>query len=203
MKSYHIIKRIFDISFSFILMIVLLPVLFLTSILVYFFHGTPLLFKQSRPGYKGKTFTIFKFRTMKESLDDDGNLLPDCDRLTRFGKFLRKTSLDELPEIFNVFTGDMSFVGPRPLLMEYLEIYSKEQNRRHDVKPGITGLAQVNGRNEITWQKKFELDVYYVDNNSFWMDLKIICLTIKIVLLSQGINSPGEATTKYFMGNED
>jgi sugar transferase EpsL len=165
------------------------------------FLGMPILFHQKRPGYKGRPFYIYKFRTMTDASDSAGNLLPDSQRLTRLGRFLRILSLDELPELFNILRGEMSLVGPRPLLMEYLERYSPEQMRRHDAYPGLTGWAQVNGRNAITWQDKFALDVWYVDHWSFWLDIKIILLTIWKVIKREGISQPGQATTEYFMGN--
>ena len=161
-----------------------------------------LFFTQDRPGKDGKIFKIIKFKTMNDKKDAQGNLLSDADRLSVFGKIVRKTSLDEIPQLFNVLIGNMSLIGPRPLLPEYLPLYNSFQNKRHLVKPGITGWAQVNGRNAITWQKKFELDVWYVNNLSFWLDIKIIFLTIKKVFVSEGINAEGEATTIAFKGNE-
>nr|WP_269466232.1 sugar transferase [Caldithrix abyssi] len=181
-------------------LILISPVLLLLSIVLLIQMGRPIFFVQTRPGYQGKPFGLIKFRTMKNEVDKQGNLLPDEKRLTRFGQFLRSTSLDELPELFNVLKGDMSLVGPRPLLMEYLPLYSKEQARRHEVKPGITGWAQVNGRNALTWQEKFKLDVWYVDHVSFWLDLKILSLTILKVLKREGINHPGQATMEKFTG---
>jgi len=160
--------------------------------------GTPVLFRQRRPGLHGKPFICYKFRTMTDSRDSDGSLLPDSERLTGFGRFLRKTSLDELPELFNVLKGDMSLVDPRPLLMQYLDRYTPEQARRHEVKPGITGWAQVNGRNALTWEEKFKLDVWYVNNRSLWLDLKIIAMTIWKILIREGINQPGQATMEEF-----
>lgn len=192
----------FDIIASFIGLLILSPVLLLLAIMVRIKHGSPILFKQTRPGKDEKPFTFYKFRTMSNKSDEEGNLLPDQDRLTKFGSFLRKTSLDELPSLFNVLKGNMSFVGPRPLLMHYLPLYNDFQKRRHEVKPGITGWAQVNGRNAISWQKKFELDVWYVDNQSFWLDLKILFLTIYKVFKREGISAEGEATVEYFKGNE-
>lgn len=162
--------------------------------------GTP-FFIQKRPGKNGRIFKIVKLKTMTDEKDADGNLLPDADRLTMIGKIIRKTSLDEIPQLFNVLKGDMSLVGPRPLLPSYLELYSEEQARRHDVKPGITGWAQVNGRNSISWERKFELDVWYVDHQSFLLDFKIVLMTIKKVFLREGINTEGEATTKPFKGS--
>ena len=165
--------------------------------------GRPIFFKQKRPGLKGEPFTFYKFRTMTNCEDGNGNLLPDKDRLTSFGKLLRKTSLDELPSLWNVLKGDMSLVGPRPLLMEYLPLYSIEQMRRHEVKPGITGWAQINGRNSISWEEKFKLDVWYVENQSIWLDFKIILLTIWKVLKREGISHGSEATMPKFKGNDN
>jgi lipopolysaccharide/colanic/teichoic acid biosynthesis glycosyltransferase len=165
--------------------------------------GRPVLFRQQRPGWFGKPFTIFKFRTLTEGRDESGHLLPDAQRLTRLGSFLRSTSLDELPELFNVLKGDMSIVGPRPLLNRYLERYTPEQARRHEVKPGLTGWAQVRGRNSLDWEEKLSLDVWYVDNWSMWLDVKIVGLTALLVLKRRGINHPGHATMSEFMGNED
>ena len=196
-------KRAFDLFFAAFFLILLSPVFLLTALLVGIVHGWPILFRQQRPGYKGHPFFIFKFRTMTNRLAPNGQLLPDADRLTSFGRFLRATSLDELPELLNILCGDMSFVGPRPLLMEYLPRYSAEQMRRHDALPGLTGWAQVNGRNAITWPEKFALDVWYVDHWSFWLDIKILFLTLWKVLRREGITQEGQATTEYFMGNED
>lgn len=165
--------------------------------------GSPIFFTQTRPGKDGKSFTFYKFRTMIDQKDEEGNLLPDKDRLTSFGSFLRKTSLDELPSLFNVITGDMSLVGPRPLLVQYLPLYNDFQKRRHEVKPGITGWAQVNGRNALSWPKKFELDVWYVDNKSFWLDLKILFLTMYKVFKREGISAEGEATMAPFTGDQE
>jgi sugar transferase EpsL len=170
------------------------------ALLVRLVRGSPVLFRQARPGYLGRPFEILKFRTMTGVRDASGALLPDAERLTWLGRFLRSTSLDELPALINVLRGDMSLVGPRPLLMQYLERYTPEQMRRHEVKPGITGWAQVNGRNAITWDQKFSLDVWYVDNQSFWLDLKIIGLTIWKILTREGISQPGQATAQEFMG---
>src|SRR5581483_313619 len=196
-------KRIFDIIAASLGLLILSPFMFLIAILVRIFFGTPILFRQTRQGYKGQPFTVYKFRTMTDARDADGDLLPDSARLTRFGKFLRSLSLDELPELFNILRGDMSLVGPRPLLMEYLPRYSPEQMRRHDVHPGLTGWAQVNGRNAIDWPTRFALDVWYVDHWSFWLDIKILFLSLWKVITREGINQPGQATTKYFMGNEE
>ena len=195
-------KRAFDLFFAVLFLILLSPVFLLTALLVGVFHGWPLVFRQQRPGYKGRPFFIYKFRTMTNRLAPNGQLLPDADRLTSFGRFLRAASLDELPELLNILRGDMSFVGPRPLLMEYLPRYSAEQMRRHDALPGLTGWAQVNGRNALTWQDKFKLDVWYVDNWSFWLDIKILFLTLWKVIRREGITQEGQATTEYFMGNE-
>lgn len=196
------LKRVFDLVASFIGLLILSPVLFLLAILVIIKHGSPILFKQTRPGKYGKPFTFYKFRTMTNETDEYGNLLLDKDRLTSFGSFLRKTSLDELPSLFNVIKGDMSLVGPRPLLMQYLPLYNDIQKRRHKVKPGITGWAQINGRNSLTWSKKFEFDVWYVDNQSFWLDLKILFLTIYKVLKREGISSNTSVTMEEFKGTE-
>jgi len=198
-KTYF--KRIFDFIISLILLILLSPFLLIIALLVRIFFCAPVLFKQKRPGLKGKPFVLYKFRTMTDSKDEHGRLLPDEQRLTKFGQFLRSTSLDELPELFNVLKGDMSLVGPRPLLMEYLPLYSKEQMRRHDVRPGITGWAQVNGRNAITWQEKFKMDVWYVDHLSLILDLKILTLTLLKVTQREAINQPGRATMEKFTGN--
>lgn len=196
-------KRLFDFIFSIILIVILSPIFCITCILIKMILGKPILFRQIRPGLKGKPFIIYKFRTMTDERDSMGNLLPDAVRLTGFGRFLRKLSLDELPQLFNILKGDMSFVGPRPLLMEYLPLYNKEQARRHEVRPGITGWAQVNGRNAISWEEKFKLDVWYVDHRSFWLDMKILLLTFIKVFRSEGINQEGQATMEKFKGNID
>jgi sugar transferase EpsL len=196
-------KRIFDLILTSLGLILLWPFALLTALSVRIFLGTPIFFRQQRPGYKGQPFFIYKFRTMADASDSAGNLLPDSQRLTRLGRFLRALSLDELPELFNILRGEMSLVGPRPLLMEYLERYSSEQMRRHDTYPGLTGWAQVNGRNAITWQDKFALDVWYVDHWSFWLDIRIILLTLWKVIKREGISQPGQATTEYFVGNPD
>jgi sugar transferase EpsL len=201
--GYPVSKRIFDLLSVTLALVILSPFILLTALSVRIFLGTPILFRQQRPGYKGKPFFIYKFRTMTNASDSAGNLLPDSERLTRLGRFLRTLSLDELPELFNILRGEMSLVGPRPLLMEYLERYSPEQMRRHDVYPGLTGWAQVNGRNTITWQDKFQYDVWYVDNWSFWLDIRIILITLWKVLKREGISQEGQATTEYFMGNDD
>lgn len=194
-------KRLFDLIASALALIVLSPVMGLTALLVRIQLGGPILFRQQRPGYKGRPFHIFKFRTMIDRFAPDGSLLPDSERLTRFGRVLRSTSLDELPELFNILRGEMSVVGPRPLLMEYLPLYSAEQARRHDMPPGLTGWAQVNGRNALSWQDKFRLDVWYVDHWSFWLDLKIIVLTFVKVFQREGIAQEGQATAEKFTGN--
>ena len=194
------IKRILDFLLSSIGFIILLPIfIFITFFLAIANNGSP-FFIQRRPGYRGEIFSIIKFKTMNDKKDSEGNLLSDAERLTSIGKFVRKTSLDEIPQLINVIKGDMSIIGPRPLLTDYLHLYSKFQNRRHEVMPGITGWAQVNGRNAISWDKKFELDVYYVDNISFALDLKILFLTIKKVFKSEGINAENAATIEPFEG---
>ncbi|MCS5585335.1 sugar transferase [Marinobacter sp.] len=196
-------KRGFDIVFSLLGIILLMPVLFCVAILVRVKLGSPVLFRQTRPGVHGTPFEMVKFRTMLDAVDKNGNPLPDEERMTAFGGLLRSASLDELPELWNVLKGDMSLVGPRPLLMEYLELYSEEQFRRHEVRPGVTGWAQVNGRNAITWEEKFRLDVWYVDNRSFWLDLRILILTARQVFMRTGISGEGEATMSKFSGNRD
>ncbi|WP_312422670.1 sugar transferase [Epilithonimonas sp.] len=197
----NILKPIFDYTFSFLLILILSPLLLLLIILLYFFNQKNVFFFQSRPGKDERVFQIIKFKTMTDEKDQNGNLLPDEKRLTKMGKFVRKTSLDELPQLFNILKGDMSFIGPRPLLVSYLKLYNNEQKKRHHIKPGITGWAQVNGRNAITWEQKFIFDVFYVNNLSFTLDLKIFLLTIKKVLKSEGINTIGVATTESFKGN--
>lgn len=196
------LKRIFDIVVSAFALLVLSPVYFLVAYKVKKNLGSPVLFKQTRPGLHGKPFEMIKFRTMKDALDAQGNPLPDADRLTPFGKMLRATSLDELPELWNVLKGEMSLVGPRPLLMEYLPLYNEKQAKRHDVKPGITGYAQVNGRNAISWEQKFELDTWYVENQSFWLDLKILFKTVQKVIAKDDINAVNDATMPKFEGNK-
>lgn len=195
------LKRLIDITASGAALTVLSPVLAVTAYKVKKNLGSPVLFKQTRPGLNGKPFEMIKFRTMKDATDKDGNLLPDSERLTPFGQKLRSTSLDELPELWNVLKGDMSLVGPRPLLMEYLPLYNSEQARRHNVRPGVTGYAQVNGRNAISWEQKFELDTWYVDNQSLWLDFKILAKTVKQVLIKDGISAEGEATMSRFTGS--
>ena len=194
-------KRFFDFSASLAALLLLSPVLLLLALLVGVKLGSPVFFTQTRPGLHGQPFEMIKFRTMTNARSADGALLPDAERLTRFGRFLRSTSLDELPELWNVLKGEMSLVGPRPLLMDYLPLYSPEQARRHEVKPGITGWAQVNGRNAISWEDKFQLDVWYVDHQSFWLDLKILFLTVKRVFQRSGISAYGEMTMPRFTGN--
>lgn len=195
------LKRTFDILIAGISLLTLSPVLLIVSLLVRVSLGNPVLFNQVRPGEGGKPFRMIKFRTMRDAFNANGNPLPDSERLTRFGNFLRSTSLDELPELWNVLKGDMSLVGPRPLLMEYLDLYTPEQARRHEVKPGITGWAQVNGRNAISWEDKFKLDVWYVDNQSLWLDIKILLMTVKKVFVREGISAEGEATMTKFEGS--
>jgi lipopolysaccharide/colanic/teichoic acid biosynthesis glycosyltransferase len=194
-------KKFLDLLAAALGLIALSPVLLIVAWLVRIKLGTPILFRQQRPGYKGRPFHIFKFRTMTDRFAPDGSLLPDAERLGRFGRFLRSTSLDELPELFNILRGEMSLVGPRPLLMEYLPLYSPEQTRRHDTLPGLTGWAQVNGRNTLSWQDKFKLDVWYVDHWSFWLDLKIIFMTIGKVFKREDISQAGQATAEKFTGN--
>lgn len=195
-------KRIIDFSLSFLALIFLSPILLILALVIAINMGRPVLFKQARPGLNGKIFYMWKFRSMLELRDAAGQLLPDEQRITKLGHFIRNTSLDELPGLYCVLSGGMSLVGPRPLLIEYLERYSPEQARRHDVKPGITGWAQVNGRNAISWEDKFELDVWYVDNQSLWLDLKILLLTIKKVFFKEGISQEGHATMPVFMGSK-
>lgn len=194
-------KRFFDILISVISLILLSPFIAIIAWKINRKLGSPIFFRQIRPGLSGKPFTMVKFRTMRDALDKNGNSLPDSERMTPFGNFLRSTSLDELPELWNVLKGDMSLVGPRPLLMEYLPLYSKEQARRHEVRPGVTGWAQINGRNAISWEEKFKLDVWYVDNQSFWLDVKILFLTVKKVFVRDGISAEGEATISKFTGS--
>ncbi|MBF4489743.1 sugar transferase [Psychrobacter sp. N25K4-3-2] len=197
------IKRLFDITAASAALVVLSPVYAITAYKVSKNLGSPVLFRQTRPGLYGKPFEMIKFRTMRDAVDEEGNPLEDSERLTSFGKALRNSSLDELPELWNVLKGDMSLVGPRPLLMEYLPLYSKEQARRHNVRPGITGYAQVNGRNAIGWDKKFALDTWYVDNQSLWLDIKILFKTVKKVLIKDGISADGEVTMSKFTGSQN
>ncbi|HLF89889.1 MAG TPA: sugar transferase [Anaerolineales bacterium] len=195
-------KRIFDLALTLSGLVLVSPILILVAVLVRIFHGSPVIFQHKRPGYRSRPFTLYKFRTMTDARDEHGHLLPDEIRLTPLGKFLRATSLDELPELFNVLKGEMSLIGPRPLLMQYLDRYTPEQARRHDVLPGVTGWAQINGRNNLSWEIKFELDVWYVDHWSLWLDLKILGLTFLKVLAREGINEPGNATAREFLGSQ-
>lgn len=195
------VKRIFDIFLSLIVLILASPLMLILALLVWAFLGRPIIFSQERPGFKRKIFTLYKFRTMAEVRDASGKLLPDTMRLTTLGRFLRSSSLDELPELINILRGEMSWVGPRPLLVEYLPRYTDEQDRRHDVMPGLTGWAQVNGRNALTWEEKFMYDVWYVDNWSFGLDLKILWLTIWQVVSSRNITPPGETSMEEFLGS--
>jgi len=197
------VKRVFDLFILFLSLPLILPIYLLLILLILTQLKIPILFKQSRPGLNGKIFDILKFRTMTNERNKDGILLTDEVRLTKFGKLLRSTSLDELPSLWNVLKGDMSIVGPRPLLIEYLPLYSTKQVRRHEVKPGITGWAQVNGRNAISWEEKFNLDVWYVDNQSIWLDIKILWMTIIKVITRSGINQDGQATMEKFKGNNE
>lgn len=195
-------KRMIDCCLAMLAIVVLSPVMAAVAVLLAVANkGAGVVFTQTRPGKNGRLFKVMKFKTMTDERDENGNLLPDAERLTKTGKFIRSTSLDELPQLFNVLKGDMALIGPRPLLPQYLPLYSKEQARRHDVRPGITGWAQVHGRNAISWKKKFELDVWYVDHCSFWLDLKIILLTVKKVVVREGITKEGQATTEFFNGN--
>jgi lipopolysaccharide/colanic/teichoic acid biosynthesis glycosyltransferase len=203
MEAMRFSKRLFDLLMTAIGLIIILPLMLVVSILVWIFLGTPILFRQPRPGYKGRPFITYKFRTMTNRTGPDGNLLPDADRLTLFGRFLRSTSLDDLPQLFNVLRGEMSLVGPRPLLMQYLKRYTPEQMRRHDVLPGITGWAQIHGRNALDWENKFRLDVWYVDHWSFWLDLKILFLTPWKVFRREGISQPGHVTAEEYKGPDD
>ncbi|QTA93592.1 sugar transferase [Desulfonema magnum] len=193
-------KRIFDIILTISACFLLSPLMILIAGIIRITMGNPIFFRQIRPGLHGKPFTIYKFRTMLNSYDKNGHSLPDSERLTGLGKFLRSTSLDEFPELFNILKGEMSIVGPRPLLMQYLERYTPEQTRRHEVKPGLTGWAQINGRNAITWEEKFRLDVWYVDHQSLWLDIKIIIMTILKVVRREGISQSGHATMEEFRG---
>lgn len=199
---YKIFKRLIDIICSLIGLILFSPILLVVALLIRINLGSPVFFTQTRLGKDGKEFKMIKFRTMKDSLDKFGQLLPDEQRLTKFGKILRSTSLDELPELINVLKGDMTLVGPRPLLVEYKELYSERQFRRHEVYPGITGWAQINGRNAISWNERFELDVWYVDNISFLLDMKILVMTILKVIKRDGINEQGQASMSKFTGNK-
>jgi lipopolysaccharide/colanic/teichoic acid biosynthesis glycosyltransferase len=196
-----VLKRIFDIIFIFFALPFLIPLIVLVCMLTRLRLGPQIFFIQPRPGLNGKIFNMYKFRTMTNECDKNGIILPDEDRLTKFGKFIRSTSLDELPSLWNVLKGDMSLVGPRPLLVEYLPLYSTQQARRHDVKPGITGWAQVNGRNAISWDEKFDLDVWYVDNQSIWLDIKILWMTVKKVIMRDGISQNNHVTIDKFKGS--
>lgn len=196
------LKRFFDSVAAGVALLLLSPLFVLVAMLVRVNLGSPVLFRQLRPGLNGKPFRMVKFRTMRDAVDAHGHVLPDDQRLTSFGRFLRSASLDELPGLWNVLTGDMSLVGPRPLLMEYLPLYSPEQARRHEVRPGITGWAQVNGRNAISWEEKFKLDVWYVDNQSLWLDIRILFMTVKKVVVRDGISADGEATMSKFTGGK-
>jgi len=195
------LKRVFDLLLTIPGLVLISPLLLVVAVLVRIYHGSPVLFRQERPGYKNRLFTVYKFRTMTDAHDADGNLLPDAVRLTRLGRFLRATSLDELPELINILRGEMSLVGPRPLLTQYLGRYSPEQVRRHAVLPGITGWAQINGRNTLTWQDKFLYDLWYVDHWSLWLDIKILALTFWKVIRREGISQEGHVTMQEFMGN--
>ena len=196
------IKRLFDLTISIAGMFILSPLYVLLILSIYFKLGKPILYRQTRAGFNGEAFVLYKFRTMREQYDAEGNPLPDEQRLGPFGRFMRSFSFDELPELWNVMQGDMSLVGPRPLLMRYLPRYNAEQMRRHEVKPGITGWAQIHGRNELSWEERFKQDVWYVDNRSLWLDLKIIFLTIKKVVVRDGISAEGEATMPKFTGRK-
>ena len=196
-------KNLFDKTLALFLIILFSPIYIVVSLLIFFKMGSPILFRQKRPGYKEKIFGIYKFRTMTNEKDEFGNLLPDDKRLVGIGKFIRSTSLDELPQLFNVLKGEMSFVGPRPLLVEYLPLYNQKQKRRHDVKPGITGWAQVNGRNAISWEQKFDYDVWYVDNQSFLLDIKILWLTFLKVVKRSDISSSTSSTMEKFTGSKN
>ena len=196
------LKRLFDVVASFFGLLLLSPVIAVVAWQVRRKLGTPVLFRQVRPGLHGKPFEMLKFRTMKDACDAHGNPLPDSERMTAFGSFLRSSSLDELPGLWNVLKGEMSLVGPRPLLMEYLPLYNAQQYRRHEVRPGVTGWAQVNGRNALSWEDKFKLDVWYVDNRSIWLDVKIVFLTLKKVLIREGISADGEVTMSKFTGGQ-
>jgi lipopolysaccharide/colanic/teichoic acid biosynthesis glycosyltransferase len=202
-KSSLAVKRIFDVTLVLLSLPLTLPLIGFVALLVRFKLGTPVLFVQPRPGYQGRIFHLVKFRTMREAFGVDGKPLPDGQRLTRLGRLLRSTSLDELPELWNMLRGEMSLVGPRPLLVAYLPRYTAEQMRRHDVLPGITGWAQIHGRNTLTWEDKFRLDVWYVDHRSLWLDVKILLLTIVKVLKREGVEHPGQATMTEFMGSSE
>ncbi|WP_039984701.1 sugar transferase [Vibrio owensii] len=196
-------KRSFDMVIALMVLVLLAPVIIILAIIIRRKLGSPILFRQTRPGLNGKPFEMVKFRTMKDAVDQQGNPLPDSERMTPFGDKLRNSSLDELPELWNVLKGEMSLVGPRPLLMQYLPLYSKEQLRRHDVRPGVTGWAQINGRNAISWEEKFALDVWYVDNKTLWLDIKILFMTVKKVFVKEGISADGHVTIEPFKGSEE
>ena len=198
-----VVKRLFDLLLTIPGVILISPLLAVLAVLVRIYLGAPVIFRQRRPGYRGEIFTLYKFRSMRDATDSNGKPLPDSERLTRLGRFLRALSLDELPELWNVLKGELSLVGPRPLLIEYLPLYSAEQARRHDVLPGITGWAQVNGRNTLSWQDKFRLDVWYVDHWSLWLDIRILALTFLKVICREGISAAGTATAPLFTGNAD
>ncbi len=200
-SNQFILKRLFDFFTVSLILLFVSPIFLLVSVLIFLFVGFPIFFIQPRPGLNGEIFSVFKFRTMSNLMDVNGQLLSDEKRLTKLGSFLRKLSLDELPQLINVLRGEMSLVGPRPLLVEYLPLYSAEQSRRHNVLPGITGWAQINGRNSLSWEEKFKLDVWYVDNHSFFLDLKILFLTIKKIFIREGISAEGVATMNKFTGN--
>jgi sugar transferase EpsL len=194
------LKRVFDFTFAAFILALMLPVALVVALLVFWRMGSPVLLRQPRPGLHGRLFTLYKFRSMTDARDESGNLLPDAQRLTFFGKLLRASSVDELPELWNVLRGEMSLVGPRPLLPEYLSLYNKEQARRHEVLPGITGWAQVNGRNTLAWDENFALDVWYVDNHTFWLDIRILLLTLWKVVSREGISQQGHVTRERFDG---
>lgn len=202
-EFYDFVKRGFDLAIAVAGLILLWPLMIIVALVIRLVLGSPIIFMQTRPGFRGRPFRIFKFRTMSDACDSFGNLLPDGERLGTFGKFLRKLSLDELPQLFNVLKGDLSIVGPRPLLMEYLPLYTVEQTRRHDVKPGITGWAQVNGRNAISWEQKLALDVWYVDHRSVGLDARIVAMTFRKVLRAEGVSQVGEATMDRFLGAKE
>jgi sugar transferase EpsL len=195
-------KRVLDVIFASLGLVILSPILLLIAILIRIVLGAPVIFRQQRPGFHEKPFYLYKFRTMTDARDAYGKLLPDRARLTRFGALLRLLSLDELPELLNILRGEMSFIGPRPLLMEYLPLYNAEQHRRHDALPGLTGWAQVHGRNALDWPSRFALDIWYVDHWSLWLDFRIVLMTLWKVVSREGISQPGQATTEYFTGNE-
>jgi sugar transferase EpsL len=202
-SSYLAVKYLADRCFAFLSLLLLAPLLICVALLVRLHLGPPVLFRQLRPGHRARPFWLLKFRTMTTQRDASGDLLPDAQRLTPLGRWLRSTSIDELPELFNILHGEMSFIGPRPLLMQYLPLYSSEQARRHDVKPGFTGWAQINGRNAVPWQEKFSLDIWYVDHQSFWLDLRIFLITIWKVIRREGISAAGEATVAPFTASSD